>query len=67
MSGPESQRAAHEVRPRAREKTQLAMQVVEELNETGTVRRKTQLALDDAARSAELPVGNDISGQNQPK
>jgi Ca-activated chloride channel family protein len=39
----------------AERKTQLAKQVLEELNAEGHVKRKTQLELDDAARIAEVP------------
>ena len=42
--------------PRGLKKTQLARQVLDELNTGGRVTKKTQLAVDDAARSAdELP------------
>jgi hypothetical protein len=42
--------------PRAAKKTMLARQVLEELNVGGRVSKKTQLAVDDAARLAdELP------------
>jgi Ca-activated chloride channel family protein len=44
--------------PRAAKKTMLAKQVLQELNVGGRVSRKTQLAVDDAARAAEeLPLG----------
>ncbi len=39
--------------PRAAKKTMLARQVLQELNAGGRVSRKTQLAVDDAARLAE--------------
>jgi Ca-activated chloride channel family protein len=39
--------------PRGAKKTQLARQVLEELNVGGKVSKKTQLAVDDAARSAD--------------
>jgi len=39
--------------PRAAKKTMLARQVLKELNTGGRVSRKTQLAVDDAARLAE--------------
>jgi hypothetical protein len=43
--------------PRAAKKTMLARQVLQELNAGGRVSRKTQLAVDDAARLAEeMPV-----------
>ncbi|MCS6850914.1 MAG: VWA domain-containing protein [Gemmataceae bacterium] len=43
--------------PRAAKKTMLAKSVVEELNAGGRVSKKTQLAMDDAAReAAEMPV-----------
>jgi Ca-activated chloride channel family protein len=40
---------------RGRRKTQLAAQVLEELNVTGTVRRATQIGLDNEARLGEIP------------
>jgi hypothetical protein len=44
--------------PRAAKKTMLARQVLQELNAGGRVSKKTQLAVDDAARLAEeAPVG----------
>ncbi len=44
--------------PRAAKKTMLAKQVLQELNAGGRVSKKTQLAVDDAARAAmELPAG----------
>lgn len=44
--------------PRAAKKTMLAKQVLQELNAGGRVSKKTQLAVDDAARAAEeLPLG----------
>jgi Ca-activated chloride channel family protein len=44
--------------PRAAKKTMLARQVLHELNHGGRVSRKTQLAVDDAARLAEqMPTG----------
>ena len=43
--------------PRAAKKTMLAKQVLQELNVGGRVSKKTQLAVDDAARMAEeMPV-----------
>ena len=43
--------------PRAAKKTMLAKQVLNELNQGGRVSKKTQLAVDDAARAAdEAPV-----------
>ena len=39
--------------PRAAKKTMLAKQVLQELNAGGRVSKKTQLAVDDAARLAE--------------
>jgi hypothetical protein len=42
--------------PAAARKTQLAMKVVQELS-AGGVSRKTQLTLDDAARTPDLSVG----------
>jgi hypothetical protein len=39
--------------PRAAKKTMLAKQVLQELNAGGRVSKKTQLAVDDAARAAE--------------
>ena len=39
--------------PRAAKKTMLARQVVNEINYGGKVSKKTQLAVDDAARLAE--------------
>jgi hypothetical protein len=43
--------------PRAAKKTMLARQVLSELNSGGRVSKKTQLAVDDAARLAEeMPV-----------
>jgi Ca-activated chloride channel family protein len=43
--------------PRAAKKTMLAKQVLQELNHGGRVSKKTQLAVDDAARLAEeLPI-----------
>jgi Ca-activated chloride channel family protein len=43
--------------PRAAKKTMLAKQVLQELNYGGRVSKKTQLAVDDAAREAmEMPV-----------
>jgi Ca-activated chloride channel family protein len=43
--------------PRAAKKTMLAKQVLQELNTGGRVSKKTQLAVDDAARvAAELPA-----------
>jgi Ca-activated chloride channel family protein len=43
--------------PRAAKKTMLAKQVLQELNVGGRVSKKTQLAVDDAARAAEeMPV-----------
>src|SRR5207302_5976057 len=41
--------------PRAAKKTMLARQVLSELNAGGRVSKKTQLAVDDAARAAEEP------------
>ena len=41
--------------PRAAKKTMLAKQVLQELNAGGRVSKKTQLAVDDAAREAERP------------
>jgi Ca-activated chloride channel family protein len=41
--------------PRAARKTKLALQALEELNGTGHLTKKTQLAMDDAIRTAELP------------
>ena len=38
--------------PRAAKKTMLAKQVLQEMNSTGRVSKKTQLAVDDAARAA---------------
>jgi Ca-activated chloride channel family protein len=44
--------------PRAAKKTMLAKKVLEELNAGGRVSKKTQLAVDDAARdAAEAPLG----------
>jgi Ca-activated chloride channel family protein len=44
--------------PRAAKKTMLAKQVLQELNVGGRVSKKTQLAVDDAARmAAEMPAG----------
>jgi Ca-activated chloride channel family protein len=44
--------------PRAAKKTMLARKVLEELNVGGRVSKKTQLAVDDAARLAEeMPLG----------
>ncbi len=44
--------------PRAAKKTMLAKQVLQELNVGGRVSKKTQLAVDDAARAAEeAPAG----------
>jgi Ca-activated chloride channel family protein len=44
--------------PRAAKKTMLAKQVLQEINSGGRVSKKTQLAVDDAAReAAEMPVG----------
>lgn len=40
---------------RAEKKTMLAKQVLQELNAEGRVSRKTQLALDDVARIADIP------------
>jgi len=43
--------------PRAAKKTMLAKQVLQELNAGGRVSKKTQLAVDDAARdAAEAPL-----------
>jgi Ca-activated chloride channel family protein len=42
--------------PRAAKKTMLARQVLSELNAGGRVSKKTQLAVDDAARAAEEPA-----------
>ena len=43
--------------PRANKKTMLAKQVLQELNVGGRVSKKTQLAVDDAARvAAEMPL-----------
>jgi hypothetical protein len=39
--------------PRAAKKTMLAKQVLQELNAGGRVSKKTQLAVDDAARVAQ--------------
>ena len=39
--------------PRAAKKTMLARQVLQELNAGGRVSKKTQLAVDDAARAAQ--------------
>jgi hypothetical protein len=39
--------------PRAAKKTMLARQVLQEINVGGRVSKKTQLAVDDAARLAE--------------
>jgi Ca-activated chloride channel family protein len=57
---PEAQRLAENIAkkgdlmgPRAAKKTMLAKQVLQELNAGGRVSKKTQLAVDDAARSAE--------------
>ncbi len=45
--------------PRAAKKTMLAKQVLQELNAGGRVSKKTQLAVDDAARLAEeMPLPN---------
>jgi Ca-activated chloride channel family protein len=42
----------------AKKKTMLARQVLQELNAGGRVSKKTQLAMDDAAReAAEMPIG----------
>ena len=41
--------------PRAAKKTMLAKQVLQELNAGGRVSKKTQLAVDDAARAAAEP------------
>jgi Ca-activated chloride channel homolog len=47
--------------PRAAKKTMLARQVLEELHQGGRVSKKTQLAVDDAARLAEeMPVGGPV-------
>jgi Ca-activated chloride channel family protein len=62
---PEAQRLAESISkkgelmgPRAAKKTMLARQVLEELHHGGRVSKKTQLAVDDAARLAEeMPVG----------
>jgi Ca-activated chloride channel homolog len=43
--------------PRAAKKTMLAKQVLQELNAGGRVSKKTQLAVDDAARAAEDMAG----------
>jgi Ca-activated chloride channel homolog len=45
--------------PRAAKKTMLARQVLSELNAGGRVSKKTQLAVDDAARAAEEPAPAD--------
>ena len=42
---------------RAAKKTMLAKQVLQELNAGGRVSKKTQLAVDDAARAAEEIAG----------
>jgi len=42
--------------PRAAKKTMLAKQVLQELNADGRVSKKTQLAVEDAARDAEPPL-----------
>jgi len=43
--------------PRAAKKTMLAKQVVQEINVGGRVSKKTQLAMDDAAREAmDAPI-----------
>jgi hypothetical protein len=59
----EAQRLAHYIAkkgdlmgPRAAKKTMLAKQVLQELNAGGRVSKKTQLAVDDAARLAEESV-----------
>jgi hypothetical protein len=41
--------------PRAARKTQLARQALQELNAEGRLTRRTQLNLDDAVRTAEVP------------
>jgi hypothetical protein len=44
--------------PRAAKKTMLAKQVLQEMNASGRVSKKTQLALEDSARMAEeMPTG----------
>ncbi len=44
--------------PRAAKKTMLARQVLQEMNSSGRVSKKTQLALEDSARMAEeMPTG----------
>src|SRR5262249_2247388 len=49
--------------PRAAKKTMLARQVLEELHVGGKVSKKTQLAVDDAARLAEeMPVPSSLVG-----
>src|SRR5262249_53391115 len=61
----EVQRVAQEIAkkgtlmgPRAAKKTMLARQVLTEINAGGRVSKKTQLAVDDAARlAAEMPTG----------
>src|SRR5262249_29418318 len=57
-----ARRAAREIQkkstvmgPRAARKTMLATQALQELNDRGRVSKKTQLALGDAARLAEMP------------
>lgn len=65
---PEAQRLAESISkkgelmgPRAAKKTMLARQVLEELHHGGRVSKKTQLAVDDAARlAAEMPVGGPV-------
>ena len=50
--GPEIEKKGEVMGPRAAKKTMLAKQVLQELNAGGRVSKKTQLAVDDAARDA---------------
>src|SRR5262249_47554145 len=49
----EMEKKAELMGPRARKKTMLLRQALEELNAEGRITRKTQLALDDEARTSE--------------
>jgi hypothetical protein len=52
----EMEKKAAQMGKRAVKKTMLAQQVLNELNATGRVSKKTQLAMADAIRLAEMPV-----------
>jgi Ca-activated chloride channel homolog len=56
QSAQEMEKKAGQMGERGKKKTMLAQQVLQELNASGRVSKKTQLAMEDAARLAEMPV-----------